>query len=197
MEFSHSETPGSKLASSSPGIIAGNHVLHRLVVPRHPSYALKYLTILCSIQINFCKSLGFLLYDHLTLLLPHKEYTDLYIRCAISLNLLQNCCIKTSLVKCLIYPYSLSNLVEPSLWLTQRLPSLKILVVNQMQRFFRILPIPSIFQMVSESIFSYLWSAFGRPRKFDFVEYALELIGIEPMTSRMQIWRSPSWAKAP
>lgn len=64
IEFSHSEIPGSKLASSSPGLIAGNHVLHRLVVPRHPSYALKYLTILCSTQGNFCKSLGFLLYDH-------------------------------------------------------------------------------------------------------------------------------------
>ena len=64
MEFSHSEISGSKLASSSPKLIAGNHVLHRLVVPRHPSYALKYLTILCSTQINFCKSFGFLLYDH-------------------------------------------------------------------------------------------------------------------------------------
>ena len=61
MEFSHSETPGSKLASSSPGLIAGNHVLHRLVVPRHPSYALKYLTILCSIQ---SVRIEFLLYDH-------------------------------------------------------------------------------------------------------------------------------------
>ena len=74
MEFSHSEISGSKLASSSPKLIAGNHVLHRLVVPRHPSYALKYLTILCSTQINFCKPFEFLLYDHLTLLLPHIEY---------------------------------------------------------------------------------------------------------------------------
>ena len=141
MEFSHSETPGSKLASSSPGIIAGNHVLHRLVVPRHPSYALKYLTILCSLRttlrpskfcytivstlnsfphidtmaLKFSHRLNRILSYRCALLLPHKEYADLHIRCAISLNLLQNCCIKTSLVKCLIYPYSLSNLVEPSL----------------------------------------------------------------------------------
>ena len=35
---------------------------------------------------------------------------------ALFINLLQNCCIKTSLVKCLIYPYSLSNFTKPSLW---------------------------------------------------------------------------------
>src|SRR5689334_22917482 len=38
--FSHSEIPGSKSASDSPRLIAGNHVLHRLPVPRHPPYAL-------------------------------------------------------------------------------------------------------------------------------------------------------------
>jgi hypothetical protein len=71
VEFSHSEIPGSKLASSSPRLIAGNHVLHRLVVPRHPSYALKYLTILCSLRQAQGKPLTVedLLYDHLTLLL--------------------------------------------------------------------------------------------------------------------------------
>ena len=45
--FSHSEILGSILASSSPRLIAGNHVLHRHAVSRHPSYALTYLTILC------------------------------------------------------------------------------------------------------------------------------------------------------
>ena len=32
----HSEIPGSKRVSSSPRLIAGNHVLHRLCVPRYP-----------------------------------------------------------------------------------------------------------------------------------------------------------------
>ncbi len=38
--FPHSEIPGSKLAPSSPGLIAECHVLHRLSVPRHPPNAL-------------------------------------------------------------------------------------------------------------------------------------------------------------
>ena len=32
----HSEIPGSKLACSSPRLIAAGHVLHRLLTPRHP-----------------------------------------------------------------------------------------------------------------------------------------------------------------
>ena len=35
----HSETPGSKRACRSPGLIAADRVLHRLVMPRHPSCA--------------------------------------------------------------------------------------------------------------------------------------------------------------
>ena len=38
--FPHSEIHGSKLISSSPWLIAGNHVLLRLSVPRHSPYAL-------------------------------------------------------------------------------------------------------------------------------------------------------------
>ena len=38
--FPHSEIPGSGLASSSPGLIAGSHVFHRLSTPRHPPCAL-------------------------------------------------------------------------------------------------------------------------------------------------------------
>ncbi len=102
MEFSHSETPGSKLASSSPGLIAGNHVLHRLIVPRHPSYALKYLTILCSLRTTlrpskFCYTIVSTLNS-----IPHKDTMALSLslwlnfilsyRCALFfLNLLQNC----------------------------------------------------------------------------------------------------------
>ena len=40
----HSEIAGSKVVSTYPTLIAGYHVLHRLSVPRHPSYALSNLT---------------------------------------------------------------------------------------------------------------------------------------------------------
>ena len=41
----HSEIPGSKPACGSPGLIAACHVLHRLLLPRHPPCALSSLTI--------------------------------------------------------------------------------------------------------------------------------------------------------
>jgi hypothetical protein len=40
----HSEIAGSKVVSTYPTLIAGCRVLHRLPVPRHPSYALSNLT---------------------------------------------------------------------------------------------------------------------------------------------------------
>ena len=40
----HSEIRGSKFASNYPRLIAGNYVLHRLSVPRHPPCALSNLT---------------------------------------------------------------------------------------------------------------------------------------------------------
>ena len=43
--FPHSEILGSKGASPSPRLIAGSHVLHRRLAPRHPPYALSSLTI--------------------------------------------------------------------------------------------------------------------------------------------------------
>ena len=43
-EFPHSEIPGSKLTYSSPRHIVVSHVLLRLLVPRHPPYALINLT---------------------------------------------------------------------------------------------------------------------------------------------------------
>ena len=42
--FPHSEIPGSTLVYSSPRLIAVFHVLHRLLVPRHPPCALSSLT---------------------------------------------------------------------------------------------------------------------------------------------------------
>src|SRR5579859_3668878 len=43
--FPHSEIPGSRPACGSPGLIAACHVLHRLLLPRHPPCALSSLTI--------------------------------------------------------------------------------------------------------------------------------------------------------
>ena len=42
--FPHSDIHGSTLESSSPWLFAGFHVLHRLLVPRHPPCALCSLT---------------------------------------------------------------------------------------------------------------------------------------------------------
>ena len=39
----HSEIPGSKSACDSPRLFAACHVLHRLLVPRHPPHALTSL----------------------------------------------------------------------------------------------------------------------------------------------------------
>ena len=41
----HSEIPGSTIARISPGLFAACHVLHRLLVPRHPPNALLMLEI--------------------------------------------------------------------------------------------------------------------------------------------------------
>src|SRR3990172_8688961 len=41
----HSEIPGSKPVGGSPRLIAASHVLHRLLAPRHPPFALSSLTI--------------------------------------------------------------------------------------------------------------------------------------------------------
>ena len=43
--FPHSEIAGSRDICSSPALIAAYHVFHRLLVPRHPPYALSCLTI--------------------------------------------------------------------------------------------------------------------------------------------------------
>ena len=43
--FLHSDIPGSKPACGSPRLIVACHVLHRLLLPRHPPCALSSLTI--------------------------------------------------------------------------------------------------------------------------------------------------------
>ena len=46
--FPHSDIHGSRLACSSPWLFAAYRVLHRLLVPRHPPYALFSMTNLFS-----------------------------------------------------------------------------------------------------------------------------------------------------
>ena|SRR3990167_8635851 len=41
----HSDVLGSMLVASSPGLFAGCHVFHRLLLPRHSPCALNFLTI--------------------------------------------------------------------------------------------------------------------------------------------------------
>jgi len=53
--FPHSEILGSKLACSSPRLIAACHVLHRLLAPRHSPYALSSLIIKLT-QSVFCQT---------------------------------------------------------------------------------------------------------------------------------------------
>ena len=59
------KSPDQSLLSGSPKLIAASHVLHRLLVPRHPPYALSSLTIFAiatlrkitlSTRIQFSKS---------------------------------------------------------------------------------------------------------------------------------------------
>ena len=44
--FPHSDTCGSMDICSSPQLFAAYHVLHRLLVPRHPPCALKHISLL-------------------------------------------------------------------------------------------------------------------------------------------------------
>ena len=48
--FPHSEIHGSKLILSSPWLIAEYHVLHRLLLPRHPPNALFALDLIQKTQ---------------------------------------------------------------------------------------------------------------------------------------------------
>ncbi len=55
--FLHSEIPGSKPACGSPRLIAACHVLHRLLAPRHPPYALSSLIIKLTQLVNLAQGL--------------------------------------------------------------------------------------------------------------------------------------------
>ena len=66
--FPHSEIAGSKCTCHSPTLIAAYHVLHRLPVPRHPSYALSSLTT----KIIFRRPNTLLVLQHKDLLLSEQ-----------------------------------------------------------------------------------------------------------------------------
>ena len=48
-EFPHSEMSGSKVVCTYPNLIAAYHVLHRLLEPRHPPFALAFFFYLLEI----------------------------------------------------------------------------------------------------------------------------------------------------
>ena len=52
--FPHSDIPGSKSVCDLPRLIAAYHVLHRLLVPRHPPCALSSLTGKFSKVLQLC-----------------------------------------------------------------------------------------------------------------------------------------------
>src|SRR5687768_1398484 len=56
--FPHSEISGSTPACGSPKLIAANHVLYRLLMPRHPPCALSSLTIQ-TVAFFFSPAFGF------------------------------------------------------------------------------------------------------------------------------------------
>ena len=47
--FPHSEICGSMVICTSPQLFAAYHVFHRLLVPRHPPYALVRLTMVMNV----------------------------------------------------------------------------------------------------------------------------------------------------
>src|SRR5262249_47957925 len=55
--FPHSDIPGSKPACGSPRLFAACHVLHRLLAPRHPPYALSSLIIKLTQYVVCCGAL--------------------------------------------------------------------------------------------------------------------------------------------
>ena len=52
MGFPIRKSPGQRLFATSPELIAGYHVLHRLLLPRHPPCTLSHLTIQLKNNLN-------------------------------------------------------------------------------------------------------------------------------------------------
>ncbi len=73
--FPHSEIPGSMPACGSPRLIAACHVLHRLLLPRHPPCALSSLTIKFTRHTDGFAASSWLLAISFKLNLPHTDST--------------------------------------------------------------------------------------------------------------------------
>lgn len=76
------KSPGLRLFSTSPEHIAGIHVLHRLMVPRHPPYALSNFTFLNPIiqQVLECSVNLLKTYCAFDYIADSEESTNLLIR---------------------------------------------------------------------------------------------------------------------
>ena len=77
--FPHSEIPGSKPACGSPRLIAACHVLHRLLLPRHPPCALSSLTIKFTRHTAASSCTSFWLSARSASHTPHKLYGPVYL----------------------------------------------------------------------------------------------------------------------
>ena len=73
--FPHSDIHGSILACSSPWLFAAYRVLHRLLAPRHPPYALSSLTFQLLRTLTFLVFL-FLLVNSFLLYFAISEVPD-------------------------------------------------------------------------------------------------------------------------
>ena len=62
--FPHSDIHGSQAICASPWLFAACRVLHRLLVPRHPPYALISLTCLTRISFRFSFSIKWFVFYH-------------------------------------------------------------------------------------------------------------------------------------
>ena len=76
--FLHSEICGSKLAYSSPQLIAVNHVLHRLPMPRHSPCAHIRFTFRFSIDFSIADSHSAIIMQKISCLISQTGYFVVY-----------------------------------------------------------------------------------------------------------------------
>ena len=77
--FPHSDIHGSMLACSSPWRFAAGRVLLRLLAPRHPPYALFFLTLFA--RVSFVSATSFFFF--LTLLVARLKSFCFFLSCAV------------------------------------------------------------------------------------------------------------------
>ena len=195
----HSEIHGSKLILSSPWLIAEYHVFHRLLLPRHPPNALFALDLIqkkSDLRLNDAKLV------HQASHLPVKSHTFPLKHMSVCLN-----CWATLLLLGLVYLTWTTCSFQPSIlkgtrgkgWIQKLSTSLNLL--HQIE----IIP---LLRAIKQCWYLYLSKrcqcvqSDGETQTIvlrDLIKtcYMVEPSGIEPLTSWMQIRRSPIWAKAP